>query len=137
MFPIFLHVKSVFLPLAPQPLFMKVECPVCGSLGVLQKRGGSLRIIHYEYNEGKRFFYQHTVTTKMVTEKSKSLVTENIKSSLSQQKRGARSSARIEHRAFNPGVGGSIPPGPATCGEKGFSTLYEIPIIDKDLLTPK
>ena len=25
---------------------------------------------------------------------------------------GARSSARIEHRAFNPGVGGSIPPGP-------------------------
>ena len=122
---------------------MKVKCPVCGSLGVLQKRGGSIRIIHYEYNEGKRVFYQHTVTTKMVTnpemvtEKPKNLVTENIKSSLSQQKRGARSSARIEHRAFNPGVGGSIPPGPATCGEKGFSTLYEIPIIDKDLLTPK
>ena len=33
--------------------------------------------------------------------------------SISQQPKRARSSARIEHRAFNPGVVGSIPAGPA------------------------
>ena len=93
---------------------MKVKCPLCGEIGVLQKRGNSIRVIHYGYNEsGKRVFWQHTITN-MVTENPKKLVTENHKSSLkSKNTIGARGLARIGHRPPKPRVGGSIPPGPA------------------------
>ena len=47
-------------------------------------------------------------------QKNQKPVTENNKLGFKSKINGwARSSARIEHRAFNPGVGGSIPLGPA------------------------
>ncbi len=57
----------------------------------------------------KTLLYHHTQNARKV------MVTESHKSGFIHQiKVGARSSARTEHRAFNPGVGGSTPPGPAT-----------------------
>ena len=40
---------------------MKVECPVCHVQGILEQRGNSVRVIHYEYVDGKRKFVKHTV----------------------------------------------------------------------------
>ena len=36
----------------------------------------------------------------------------------------ARSSVRLEHRTFNPGVAGSIPVGPAINNAKTYSVLF-------------
>ena len=40
---------------------MKMVCPVCGREGVVQKRGNSVRLIHYRWVDGKRVFECHTV----------------------------------------------------------------------------
>ena len=40
---------------------MKVECPVCHREGVVEQRGSSVRIVHYEWIAGKRVFEKHTV----------------------------------------------------------------------------
>ncbi|MEM2910885.1 MAG: hypothetical protein QW146_00070 [Candidatus Bathyarchaeia archaeon] len=40
---------------------MKVECPICGRIGVLQRRGNSTRIIHYQWTNGKRMFTSHKI----------------------------------------------------------------------------
>lgn len=41
---------------------MKVECPICGIGGFLQKRGNSYRIQHYkEYVDGKRIYEYHRI----------------------------------------------------------------------------
>jgi len=40
---------------------MKMECPVCHRVGVVEQRGGSVRFVHYEYVDGKRIFTKHTV----------------------------------------------------------------------------
>ncbi len=51
--------------------------------------------------------------------------------SISQLPTRARSSARIEHRAFNPGVVGSIPAGPAIhlLKEKGFECRKRVSLL--------
>ncbi len=41
---------------------MKIECPKCGTVGVLQKRGNSYRVQHYEgFKDGKRLYAYHAV----------------------------------------------------------------------------
>ena len=40
---------------------VKVFCPVCGKIGVLEIRGNSRRVVHYYYENGKRVFVKHTV----------------------------------------------------------------------------
>jgi hypothetical protein len=67
---------------------------------------------------------KHKLNISRITEQALSSVLDYLENSkpinmskcesISQQPRWARSSARIEHRAFNPGVVGSIPAGPAT-----------------------
>jgi len=43
---------------------MKVECPICGIGGFLQKRGNSYRIQHYKgYVDGKRIYEYHRIPT--------------------------------------------------------------------------
>jgi hypothetical protein len=36
-------------------------CSVCGSVGVLEVRGSSQRVIHYQYVNGKRIFSRHKI----------------------------------------------------------------------------
>ncbi len=40
---------------------MKVECSVCGREGILEQRGNSSRVVHYQWEGGKRVFTKHTV----------------------------------------------------------------------------
>jgi hypothetical protein len=49
--------------------FMKIECPECGKTGIVERRGNSVRIVHYQYTNGKRKFVKHTMGTAMGTEK--------------------------------------------------------------------
>ena len=54
---------------------MKVVCPVCNQFGILEERGNSQRIIHYQYLDGKRILTKHKVSVgtsgnKMGTEKA-------------------------------------------------------------------
>jgi hypothetical protein len=58
---------------------MKVECLVCGNVGILEQRGNSQRIVHYTYVEGKRTFTKHLVSmgTTVGTDGNR-LGTENI-----------------------------------------------------------
>jgi hypothetical protein len=37
----------------------KSLCSVCGMEGILEKRGQSVRIIHYSWVDGKRIFSRH------------------------------------------------------------------------------
>jgi hypothetical protein len=41
---------------------MKFECPVCGIVGILQQRGNSNRVQHYQgFENGKRIYLYHKV----------------------------------------------------------------------------
>ncbi len=40
---------------------MKVLCAVCGAVGVLEVRGSSQRVVHYQYVNGKRIFSRHKI----------------------------------------------------------------------------
>ena len=40
---------------------MKVECPQCRRMGILETRGNSQRIVHYEYVNGRRVFSKHLI----------------------------------------------------------------------------
>ena len=42
---------------------MKVECPICKRIGILQRRGSSTRVIHYTWQNGKRIFQAHRIDT--------------------------------------------------------------------------
>ena len=41
---------------------MKVQCPICNQLGILEERGKSQRIIHYQYVDGKRLLTKHKLS---------------------------------------------------------------------------
>jgi hypothetical protein len=41
---------------------MKVVCPECHKIGILEQRGNSQRVVHYRYVDSKRVFERHTVT---------------------------------------------------------------------------
>ncbi len=42
---------------------MKVLCPVCNAEGILEERGNSKRILHYQgFSNGKRTYIKHKVT---------------------------------------------------------------------------
>ncbi len=50
---------------------MKVECPVCHVLGVLQQRGNSSRVQHYvSFKDGKRVYLYHKVEAMEVNDGS-------------------------------------------------------------------
>jgi hypothetical protein len=40
---------------------MKLECLICGRMGVVEQRGNSVRIVHYDWVNVKRIFMKHTV----------------------------------------------------------------------------
>jgi hypothetical protein len=40
---------------------MKVHCPICAEIGVVEQRGNSVRVIHYEWVDGKRVLVKHKV----------------------------------------------------------------------------
>lgn len=42
---------------------MKVQCPVCGIEGILETRGKSQRVLHYQgFINGKRIYEKHTIS---------------------------------------------------------------------------
>ncbi len=41
---------------------MKIECPVCHVEGILEQRGNSSRVIHYQYVNDKRIFVKHALS---------------------------------------------------------------------------
>jgi hypothetical protein len=46
---------------------MKIECPVCHTEGVLQQRGNSYRVQHYQgFENGKRIYLYHKVKSMEV-----------------------------------------------------------------------
>ncbi len=89
---------------------MKVTCPSCGQIGVLEVRGQSQRVVHYEYVGGKRVFVKHRVVmgtvdgnmgTQMGTEKSNTAFFNGIN--------GGRSLAWLGHRPPTPTTRVQIP----------------------------
>jgi hypothetical protein len=94
---------------------MKVLCPVCNTLGILEERGNSKRILHYKgFLNNKRIYEKHTLGINDSEIGNKSMGINNpVLHSIHQSNSGVRSSVRLEHRTFNPGVAGSIPVGPA------------------------
>ena len=62
---------------------MKATCSICGKIGVIEQRGKSVRLVHYEYLDGKRVFVKHTIGmgtdgnrmgTKVGTEKTETVI---------------------------------------------------------------
>jgi hypothetical protein len=42
---------------------MKAKCPVCGIEGFVEKRGSSVRILHYNgFMNGRRVYEKHSIT---------------------------------------------------------------------------
>jgi hypothetical protein len=53
---------------------MKIECPTCHNIGVLQQRGSSKRIQHYVgFQEGKRVYSYHKLEVNFGSNGSKLL----------------------------------------------------------------
>jgi len=47
---------------------MKIACPICGKVGILETRGNSQRVVHYRYDEnGKRIFTKHRIDKNLGT----------------------------------------------------------------------
>ena len=52
---------------------MKIECPVCHVIGLLQQRGNSYRVQHYQgFENGKRVYQYHKVSSMEVNNKDSS-----------------------------------------------------------------
>ncbi len=106
---------------------MKVFCPVCNVEGILEQRGNNKRVIHYKgFLNGKRIYEKHSlgintqgINISEIGNKKVGINTPILEPD-SQKKQWVRSSVRLEHRTFNPGVAGSIPVGPA----KLFGSKY-------------
>ena len=56
---------------------VKVVCPICGKMGVLEIRGNSRRVVHYYYENGKRIFVKHTVKREQWERWEQKMGTEN------------------------------------------------------------
>ena len=54
---------------------MKIECPICGILGLVQKRkSGSVRVQHYQgFHDGKRLYSYHKIDAKALEVKMPNL----------------------------------------------------------------
>ena len=99
---------------------MKIECPVCHLQGILEVRGNSKRVLHYKgFLNNKRIYEKHLlginpmgINIGEIGNKKVGINTPILEPD-SQKKQWVRSSVRLEHRTFNPGVAGSIPVGPA------------------------
>ena len=114
---------------------VKVQCTKCSREGSLTKKQTKSKVITYEY-----WYVEHHIGNKIkwcylgkyekLPEDYKKLTKRDIQTDAQNISKSetpkfgfsiqskhesawARSSARIEHRAFNPGVVGSIPAGPA------------------------
>jgi hypothetical protein len=99
---------------------MKVLCPICNMQGILEIRGNSKRVLHYKgFLNNKRIYEKHLLGISPLGINStetgnKSMgINKPIIDPVSANKAWVRSSVRLEHRTFNPGVAGSIPVGPA------------------------
>ena len=108
---------------------VKILCPVCSIEGILEVRGNSKRVIHYKgFLNNKRVYEKHSLGSNTLginngENGNKPLgINSPELSSIHQIYSGVRSSVRLEHRTFNPGVAGSIPVGPANISpQKHFS----------------
>jgi hypothetical protein len=46
---------------------MKIECPICGTVGFLQKRGNGCRVQHYMgFKNGRRLYSYHAIDSGAV-----------------------------------------------------------------------
>jgi hypothetical protein len=70
----------------------KIECPVCGNVGVLEQRGNSQRVVYYKYVDGKRVFTKHTIkgTGAAMGTNKQDLCSNGVLSSYGGSRRGAR-----------------------------------------------
>ena len=80
---------------------LKILCSVCGREGILEVRGNSQRVVHYEWVNGRRVFTRHTV--KVDGNCSMGTVgTDKYGNGIFSQNTRARSSVRLERRTLNP-----------------------------------
>ena len=107
---------------------MKIECPVCGIVGYVEKRGNSVRIKHYEgMQDNTRKYVIHSLSrdqfsllgidsnceeehSDFIGNKWESTVgINNLKSSLIKENIGGRSLAWLGHRLPKPTTRVQIP----------------------------
>ena len=99
---------------------MKVECPVCGQVGILEQRGNSARVVHYRYVDGTRIFTKHTLKNgNRVGTMGTALGTEKPNTSFFNQNKGARGLARIRTLACGAGGPGFKSPRARQIGTAG------------------
>jgi hypothetical protein len=84
---------------------LKVLCFVCGREGILEVRGNSSRVVHYEWVNCKRIFTRHTIkadgNSSMGTMGTE-VGTDKYGNGFFSQNTRARSSVRLERRTLNP-----------------------------------
>jgi hypothetical protein len=84
---------------------LKVLCPVCDKQGILEQRGNSSRVVHYEWVGGRRVFTKHTVrvngNSSMGTVGT-GMGTDKYGMGVFNETKRARSSVRLERRTLNP-----------------------------------
>jgi hypothetical protein len=84
---------------------LKVVCSVCGREGILEVRGNSQRVVHYEWVSDRRVFTRHTIkadgNSSMGTVGT-GLGTDKYGNGFFSQNTRARSSVRLERRTLNP-----------------------------------
>jgi DnaJ-class molecular chaperone len=83
---------------------MKIECPVCHVQGLLQQRGNSYRVQHYQgFENGKRLYQYHKIDNMEVngSNGSKLLEVKETASSTFEEKIGAADRIRTYDRLVN------------------------------------
>jgi hypothetical protein len=61
---------------------MKIRCPICGVEGLLQQRGNSFRVQHYQGFENSKRSYQYHKVNSMEVNGSKNMEVNNKESSV-------------------------------------------------------
>ena len=93
--------KPLMVRLAKEEYLLTVLCPVCGVEGILEQRGNSARVVHYEWVDDRRVFTRHTI--KADGNSSMGTVgTDKYGNGIFSQNTRARSSVRLERRTLNP-----------------------------------
>ena len=87
---------------------MKVLCSLCGIEGILETRGNSQRILHYQgFTNGKRIYVKHKVVTP---NGNKSMGINNLKTVLDNRVSPLRSSSSwLGHKPSKLAIPGSSP----------------------------
>ena len=81
---------------------MKVLCPVCGRMGILQVRGNSQRVGHYVGYRGRTSVIAWHLVKNDGNDGKEFMVKNKSIETIFDQNRWARSSVRLERRTLNP-----------------------------------